>query len=183
MAFVSDRGPQTDFGRLRYSHYQITLLDVATGGLRALPLFANVDHINPQFSADGTAIYFLSDQDGFSDVYRARLDGSRLERITQVATAVSGVTRLSPAFTVARDTPMLVLSVFEERGFNIYAVDEQLAGTPVQRVAAPPHAVLAMAGIPSGATVDAAGPPGETVSAEPDPAEGRMLPAASRAVR
>ncbi|MBI4521454.1 MAG: PD40 domain-containing protein, partial [Gemmatimonadetes bacterium] len=172
LAFVSDRGPETDYDHLSYSSYQIALLDLATSSVHVLPLFGNVDHVNPQFAADG-ALYFLSDQDGFSDIYRATLGTTRvsagdgevtvrapvvevadINRITRVATAVSGVTRLSPAFSVAQNAPIVVLSLFNERGFSIHALDGTLTGTPVERVAA---------------------------TSSPEPAIGRMLPPASPA--
>src|SRR3712207_7563255 len=39
IAFVTDRGEATDFGRLTYGPMQIALLDVGTGAVRVLPLF------------------------------------------------------------------------------------------------------------------------------------------------
>ncbi|MBI4538976.1 MAG: PD40 domain-containing protein [Gemmatimonadetes bacterium] len=166
IAFVSDRGPETDFLRLAHSRFQIALLDVASGAVRALPLFGNVNHVNPQFSPAGDALYFLSDQDGFNDIYRVSLDGKQLARITRVATGVSGITHLSPAFSLAREMPLLVLSVFDERGFNIHAIDGEPAGTPVERT------FVAMA---AGGAV---GPDGAASAAAFAPAPGRMLPPA-----
>ncbi|MGD8321752.1 MAG: basic secretory protein-like protein, partial [Gemmatimonadota bacterium] len=66
IAFTSDRGPQTDFGELKYSKFQLATIDVASHAVRVLPVFGNVKHINPQYSPDGNSLYFISDQDGFS---------------------------------------------------------------------------------------------------------------------
>jgi hypothetical protein len=158
LAFVTDRGEATDLGSLRYGRHQIAFLDVATRAVRVLPLFAGADHVNPQFSPDGRSLYFLSDQDGFADVYRVGTDGGGLVRITRVATGVSGLTRLSPAFSIARDVPLLVLSVFDERGFSLRALDGELQGTPVARPLAAESVSL-----------------GETERSDP-PAPGRLLP-------
>ena len=48
-------------------------------------------HINPQYSPDGRSLFFISDQDGFQDVYRLDLNSGDVRRITKVATGVSGI--------------------------------------------------------------------------------------------
>jgi len=132
IAFVSDRGPETDFERLTYSTFRIALMDVATHEVQVLDLFGNARHSNPQFTPDGRGLFFLSDQDGFSDVYRANLETGQIDRVTRVATGVSGITGMSPAMTVARNTGTLVFSVFDGFEFHVYALDSQrTAGTTV----------------------------------------------------
>ncbi len=127
LAFVSDRGPETDWERLVYSEYRIALMDVESRELRILDLFGNVKHSNPQFTPDGRGLYFISDQDGFSDIYRTDLATGQIVRVTEVATGVSGITAMSPAMTVARNTGTLVFSVFDGFEFHVYALDSQRA--------------------------------------------------------
>jgi Tol biopolymer transport system component len=127
LAFVSDRGPETDWDQLVYSEYRIALLDMESRQIRVLDLFGNVKHSNPQFTTDGRGLYFISDQDGFSDIYRTDLATGQIVRVTQVATGVSGITGMSPAMTVARNTGTLVFSVFDGFEFHIYALDSQRA--------------------------------------------------------
>jgi Tol biopolymer transport system component len=71
IAFVSDRGPETDFEKLSYSELRISFIDVAGGKVETPEILGNVRHSNPQYAPDGT-VYFLSDGDGFSDIYRYR---------------------------------------------------------------------------------------------------------------
>jgi hypothetical protein len=78
---------------------RIALMDVATREIRPLDLFPTGKHIDPKFSPDGRWLYFVSDADGFTDVYRVELATGEIERITRLATGVSGVTSLSPALT------------------------------------------------------------------------------------
>jgi Tol biopolymer transport system component len=125
IAFVSDRGPETDFRNLRYSKFQIALMDLSTGRIETLPLFGNVKHLNPQWSADGRSLYFISDQDGFSDIYRVTLENREIQRVTTAATAVSGITAMSPAMSVAAGTGEIVFSVFDAFEFHVYALDAQ----------------------------------------------------------
>ncbi len=133
VAFASDRGPETDFQDLVYSDYRIAVLDLETRGVRTLPLLGNVRHSNPQYGADANTLFFLSDADGFSDIYRADLRTDRIERVTRVATAVSGITAMSPALSVANGT--MAFSVFSEFGFTLHTMPSDAPGTPTVRVA------------------------------------------------
>jgi dipeptidyl aminopeptidase/acylaminoacyl peptidase len=135
LAFATDRGAETDFDRLTYSRFQIALYDLDSREVETLPLLGNVRHSNPQYSPDGDWIWFLSDADGFSDVYRVRLADLAIERMTRVATGVSGIVAMSPAMSVAARTGEVAFSVFEEFGFKIHRLREDVQGIPVPRVA------------------------------------------------
>jgi len=119
IVFTSDRGPETNFEALVYSKFQLSTIDVSTGEVRVLPVFGNVKHINPHFSADGQSVYFISDQDGVSDIYGLDLRTGDVSRITRLATGVSGHTYLAPAMSVA-DNGTVAFTVFDERQFHIY---------------------------------------------------------------
>ena len=122
LAFVTDR-VGTDFERLEYGPMKIGLIDVRTRAIRMLELFPGGKHIDPQFSPDGRQLYFISDADGFTDAYRADLATGEIERITRLATGVSGVTNMSPALTVASETGDIMFSVFSQGNYNIYRMD------------------------------------------------------------
>jgi len=119
LAFTTDRGPQTDFENLTYSKLQLAVIDVATRDIEVIPIFGNVKHINPQYSADGSRIYFISDQDGFSDIYEIGLDDRVVRRITNIATGVSGHTYSAPAMSVSA-SGLAAFTVFEDLEFHIY---------------------------------------------------------------
>ncbi|MGW8265806.1 MAG: peptidase S9 [Longimicrobiales bacterium] len=136
VAFMSDRSPATDFVRLTYAKFQLAVLDLETGEIRQLDLFGpRVKHINPQYSPDGLHLYFISDVDGFSDIYRLEIQTGALERITKVATAVSGITWSSPAMTVAQGSGDIVFSVFDEFEFHILRLSADDAELRAERVA------------------------------------------------
>jgi len=121
IAFTSDRGPETNFEKLAFSKFQLATIDVATSEVQVIPVFGNVKHINPQYSADNDRLYFLSDQDGITDIYELNLQNGDVRRITNLATAVSGHTYLSPAMTVAQDGT-IAYTVFDELEFHIYTM-------------------------------------------------------------
>ena len=123
IAFASDRSPATTFDGLAYARFQLALLDMVTGEIETISVFGpTVKHINPQFSPDGRHLYFISDVDGFSNVYRLELATRAVDRITNVATAVSGIAWSAPAMTVAQKTGEIAFSVFDEFEFHIYTL-------------------------------------------------------------
>ncbi len=135
LAFVSDRSG-TDFNKLVYGEMGIALMDLNTRSVRVLELFEGAKHINPQFSPDGADLYFISNHQGFSDIYRyvlrARTAAGQEEtgdrvgqvyQVTRLATGASGITDLSPALSVAAQSGRLLFSAFENSGHNIYGLD------------------------------------------------------------
>ena len=111
-------------------------MDVATGAVTELGGFADAKNISPQWAPDGKSIYFLSDRQGITNIYRTVVDGGKTTQLTNMLTGASGITALSPAMSFAGGR--LVFSAYENDGYNIYALDtaEQLAGEPVGRPAA-----------------------------------------------
>ncbi len=134
IAFATDRGAGTDLQALVFSPMKIGMIDVASGAARELQIFERAKHINPQFSPDGRDLYFISDPDGYSDVFRLDLTSNEVFRVTRLVTGVSGITYLSPALTVSQQTGRVMFSVFERAGTNIYALTPDRArGTPADR--------------------------------------------------
>ena len=122
IAFVSDRGAITNFERLQYSESQIAFLDVASGRVSTLSVFGEVKHINPQYSPDGRSLYFVSDQDGFSDIYQYVFESQDVRRITRLQTGVSGISAISPTMSVARDAGTILFTVFDATEFHVYSL-------------------------------------------------------------
>ena len=76
--FVSDRF-STSLANLDPGNYRLALMDVATGRIEPLPGFAEGKNIDPQWGPDAKSLYFVSDRNGISNVYRLDL-GSRGDR-------------------------------------------------------------------------------------------------------
>jgi hypothetical protein len=134
IAFATDRFT-SDLGTLRFGSIQVGLLDLASGTVR--PLLADRGkQVSPQWSPDGRQLFFVSDRDGISDVYRALVgppeggphtdavppEGgphTQLYRVTSVAGGVSGITATSPALSVAARAGTLAFSVFDDGRYRI----------------------------------------------------------------
>lgn len=119
LAFVTDADAQTDFELLRFAPFRLAVIDAAGGNVRLLPRFASGKAINPQFMPDGSALLFVADPDGVSDIYTLPLNGGSARRLTAVATGISGISGDSPAISIARTSGDLVFSVFDRGGFAI----------------------------------------------------------------
>ncbi len=135
LVFATDRGDQTSFDDMIFGPMRLATIDIATREIRLLPSPQGGKAINPQYSADGGSIFFVSDGDGIPDIYRHDLAAGTVSRITRVATGVSGITSLSPAISVARQTGRLVFSLFRGQGYDIVRLDPaELVGTVVSDV-------------------------------------------------
>lgn len=137
IVFASDRGPGTNFQNLSYSPLQIATISVNGGPVTLYSPFPNAKEINPQYTPDGKDVLFISNQDGFSDIYRLNLASGAVTRVTKVATGVSGITETSPALTVSPQTGRTLFTVFQGQGFGIYGLDASATkGLPVQPTSA-----------------------------------------------
>ncbi len=149
LAFVSDRtmpddetvaAEGSDFQKLRYAPLRLALVDVATARVRVIPTFADAKHLSPNFSPDGRSLLFVADPGGYSDIYRAELDGGRLLQVTRTATGVSGIAATSPALSVSR-TGRAVFSVFERGGTQLASLStEEMRGQPLGTDTSAPEA-------------------------------------------
>lgn len=122
IAFVTDRGPRTDLGRLVFGPMVIGLMNLDTGRIELVSLPGATKHIDPDFSPDGGWIYFVADPGGVSDIFRRSLESGRTERLTRIATGVSGLTDLSPALSVASVSGDLYFNVFYDMEYRIRSI-------------------------------------------------------------
>jgi hypothetical protein len=157
LAFATDRGAQTDFNTMAFSPLQLATIEIATGRISVFSPFSRGKHINPQYAPDGRSLFFIGDQDGFSDVYRLQLASGAVSRVTRLTTGVSGITDISPAMTVAPATGRMLFSVFEDQGYAVFGLDStRTRGEPVVLGAAVASAsVLPPGDTPGRATVTA----------------------------
>ncbi len=95
--------------------YRLALLDPATKEIRELPAFPSGKHITPQWSADGRQLFFISDRDGISNLYRLDRDEDRFYQITNLYTGISGISSLSPSLTIASQTNDILYGVYDRR--------------------------------------------------------------------
>ncbi|MEO6213241.1 MAG: BamA/TamA family outer membrane protein [Vicinamibacterales bacterium] len=128
IAFATDRFT-TNLAQLQAGRLRIAIMDLASGDVRDVAGFRDAKNISPQWTRDGRGLFFLSDRQGITNVYRVSLDGGEPTQLTNLLTGVSGITALSPAMSAAAGR--VIFSAYEEDGYNVYVLetDAQTAGT------------------------------------------------------
>ncbi|MFW5943672.1 MAG: tolB protein precursor [Bacteroidota bacterium] len=125
IAFVSERGPDTDFETPTYGKYRLCILDVETGDIELLPVFPDSDNFSPQFSPDGESLYFLSHAEGLRNLYEYELETQNVYKLTDFITGISGITDLSPAYSVASETGEIAYTLYEDGKYSVYMAEPE----------------------------------------------------------
>ena len=119
IAFATDRISMAE-GRIHGAwKYNLALMDVATKEITNLDIFPGSNNMNPVWD-ENQNLYFLSDRDGFRNIYRYQLDSNGLHQLTNVLTGVSGITPYSPAITVSKKGNTLLYTHYYGSDYNIY---------------------------------------------------------------
>lgn len=148
IVFSTDLGSNTCFDSLIFSPPKIGLYNLDTKETSLISIAPWAKHINPQFSVDGKDIFFISDPDGISDLYRYSTETDEFFRITKIATGITGLSELSSAMSVASKSGQIVFSVFENSDYKIQCLEkDQTDGESfspnrldyIQNVTLPPH--------------------------------------------
>ncbi|ASU35039.1 tolB protein precursor [Mucilaginibacter xinganensis] len=99
--------------------FSLTELDLATGKVNDINVFSGANNLNPQYSSDGSQIYFLSNHDGFRNMYRYTSATGKVEQMTNLFTGVCGITEYSPALSVSANND-IVYSYYSKQKYSIY---------------------------------------------------------------
>jgi hypothetical protein len=75
--------------------------------------------MNPHFSGDGRSVYFLSDADGFRNLYRYDTGTERVFRLTEYITGISGITPYSPAISVSPKNDLIAYNYYFNNRYQI----------------------------------------------------------------
>jgi Tol biopolymer transport system component len=153
IAFATDRFT-TKLDVLDIGQPRLAILDLSSGNVRDVGGFAGAKNMGPQWARDGRALFFLSDREGITNLYRLPLGGGEPVQLTNLVTGVSGITELSPAMSAAGGR--VIFSAYEDDGYNVYALETetQLAGMPLVDLPGNP-AVLPPRTAPEGAVATA----------------------------
>src|SRR5690606_34919537 len=100
--FVSDRSESHP--RLEKASLTISRLELANRKIETFDLFKGSDNFNPLIEPDGKGVLFLSDRDGFRNLYRYDLSSQEIRQLTNYYTGISGITLYSPAVSISRNS-------------------------------------------------------------------------------
>lgn len=106
--------------------FNIAVMNLEDRNVRILDVFNDAQNMNPVFSPDDNNIYFISDADGFRNLFRYDTGSGSLHRMTEYMTGISGITSYSPAISIARGTGQLAYNYFYGDKYHIYAATDQM---------------------------------------------------------
>jgi len=113
--------------------FNLGIVDVISGVRSDLELFPGAENMNPQFDGNGD-ILFLSNRDGFRNIYRYDRARDELVQLTQLTTGITGITQYSPAMTVSFKRDRLLFSHFSQGKYSVYMAETgELNPVPVDR--------------------------------------------------
>lgn len=104
----------------KFSH-NLALYNFATGAVTNLEFFSGANNLNPVFGPDNTTIYFLSDRDGFRNMYSYNLTTRQLTQRTNLFTGITGITMYSPAISSARSMDRITFTHYTGESYNIFS--------------------------------------------------------------
>ncbi|GAA4333574.1 basic secretory protein-like protein [Mucilaginibacter gynuensis] len=118
IVFASDR---TTYDRSTSQDISFNLaeLDIATGKVTDYMIFNGANNLNPVYSADGNKIFFLSNRDGYRNLYRFEPATGKIEQMTELFTGISGITEFSPALSVSNNDDVLY-SYYRKQKYLLY---------------------------------------------------------------
>lgn len=132
IVFVTDRPSQQDLYAKRMPGYYLATLDVKSGRVQTHHFFPGASNLNPVYTPNGEDILFLSDRDGFRNLYQFNLSTGRIYQKTKILTGISGMTQLAPAFSVSTETGLVAYSYYFKSNYTIFtAKPEELHSVEV----------------------------------------------------
>ncbi|HTD98070.1 MAG TPA: hypothetical protein VK668_02245 [Mucilaginibacter sp.] len=99
--------------------FNLAELDITTGKITDYKVFNGANNLDPQYSADGKQVYFLSNRDGFRNMYRYTLSDGKVEQMTDLFTGICGITEFSPAFSISTHDD-IVYSYYNAQKYFLY---------------------------------------------------------------
>ncbi len=124
LAFVTDRFG-ADLTTLAFKNYALATIDVASKEIKAIATGLPGDAINPQWSKDGSALFFIGDAGGRQNVWKVDVASNKPTRVTDEATGVAGITPLSPGLSISGNGDFASISVFRDSGYDIHVISTQ----------------------------------------------------------
>lgn len=122
LALATDLPQESQADKPVNFNFNLAIMDMQDPGksVRVINVFPEANNVNPVFSPGQDGLYFLSDRDGYRNMYFYRLDDEKVFQLTDFYTGIAGITQLSPAISVARQTGEVVYTHYQATDFTLY---------------------------------------------------------------
>jgi hypothetical protein len=113
--------------------FNLAIMDMNNNTVSSLNLFPGADNLNPVFDFEDN-LYFLSDRDGYRNLYKYDVNSGDVFRETGFLTGISGITNYSPAISLARNRDLILYSHYYDHQYTIYRTSStSLSHIPVNK--------------------------------------------------
>ncbi len=99
--------------------FNLAEYDLSSGKITDIKIFNGANNLNPQYSSDGKQVYFLSNRDGFRNMYRYTLSDGKVEQMTDFFTGICGITEFSPAISISTNDD-IAYSYYRAQKYSLY---------------------------------------------------------------
>ncbi|HEX5654114.1 MAG TPA: hypothetical protein VFX58_13630 [Chitinophagaceae bacterium] len=114
----------------QYAHH-IALMNFKDQSIRVLDVFKDANNLNPVFAKDNNTIYFLSDQDGFRNLYTVDATNGQVAQLTNLYNGITGITLYAPAISVSRQNDLLVYTYYDDGKYILYKTSPSLVSAKI----------------------------------------------------
>jgi Tol biopolymer transport system component len=127
LAFSTDRPQEAQKDKVMNFNFNLGIMDMhdPEKSIKVLNIFPEAENLNPIFNPEQDGLYFLSNRDGYRNLYFVQLEDEQVLQLTDLYTGISGITHLSPALSVARQTGEVVYSHYQDKKFTIYKANPE----------------------------------------------------------
>ncbi len=98
----------------------LAVMDMTTNSVENIDIFPGADNMNPLMDNKGD-IWFLSDHDGFRNMYKYETNTQKVLRLTQLKTGISGITPYAPAISIADNRDRILYTYYNKGKYIIYS--------------------------------------------------------------
>ncbi|MES2826896.1 MAG: basic secretory protein-like protein [Bacteroidota bacterium] len=119
IAFSTDRVSRQKNGTNAVHPINLSIYNLETKMLSDVPVFPGANNLNAQFSGDSKSLFFLSNRDGFRNLYQYNLVENTVKQLTDYFTGISGITEFSPALTVSNNDD-IIYSYYRSQRYTLY---------------------------------------------------------------
>lgn len=95
--------------------FNLAELDLTTGKITDIKVFDGANNLDPQYSPDDKQVYFLSNRDGFRNMYRYTFSDGKVEQMTNLFTGICGITEYSPAISISNNNDIVYSYYFAQK--------------------------------------------------------------------
>ncbi|MEL6923427.1 MAG: hypothetical protein AAFO94_05205 [Bacteroidota bacterium] len=104
--------------------FNVAVMDMDSQSVEIIDVFFGANNLNPVFDHEGN-ILFLSNRDGFRDIYKYDVATQQVFQQTNFLSGVSGITQYAPALTASTKRDRVLFSHFSKNGYRIFQASSE----------------------------------------------------------